>query len=584
MKEIPKIHYLMALLLLLLSYSSTASQYRSRELAPPSQEQLMASQLSIADLEKSLNSQQDAYSKASTARFLARHFLQEKDYNKAATYYRESLQDDGLSPYAKQDVLAELAQLYMLQQQYAGALAAIEQRQQLGGQENSTLLLIQGMAWYYTGQYNKAVAAADKVQALEHNPDPLLLKQLLFIYFNSKAYAQAAAVQQRYLEKMPQDLQGWRQLSAIYLKQDKQTKAADTLALAWRNGLPLEARDLVQLAELYAINRNPFAAGRVFEQAMQQGILAASPDNLDKQFRYWLLARERDRAIKTLQQALQQQPDIERYLQLAQLQMEEQQWPAMKQSVLNACAIALPDEYVGRANLLLGISELNMQQYAAARSALINATLIGGAMDEAAAWLRYMDAEQIAAEEQEMFSGACTPKWARASRRQLAVAVARSEQQQPTVKAVQYTIKTTAPQTLFVGSYTVPVVELEQKILPLAMQLGMAVSKNRGRINGPMQFIFPEPVLPGAEVIRFQMAFPISKAPDVTGRYQVVQDTGFKAASMLFNDQPQNLPAAWAKLYEQVTADGHSATGVGRQVILEPGKDTIKMELLLGVK
>ena len=69
---------------LLLGYSviTDAAQYRSRELKASS----MGKQVekSIEQLEAELGSIADDYGKASTARYLARHFSNEKYYSKAA--------------------------------------------------------------------------------------------------------------------------------------------------------------------------------------------------------------------------------------------------------------------------------------------------------------------------------------------------------------------------------------------------------------------------------------------------------------------------------------------------------------------
>ena len=564
--------------------AAEADQYRSRELAAPVDS--VVAEKSVAELEQELSKISDEYSKASTARYLARHFSGEKDYQKAVAYYKEALQGEGLSDYAKQDVLAELAAVFLLQKNYRALVDTLKQREDLGGKQNARLLMMRAMAHYHLDAYPQAVAAADEAWAMKPRADANLLKQLLFVYYNSGSYANAAQAQKALLEKKPDDLSGWRQLSAIYLKMEKHADAADALQLARQQSLPLTEEDITRLAALYEKTGNPFAAARLFEQAMQEGSLAENLEHLDTLFRYWLLARERGKAIETLQQALAIKPDIERFLYLARLQMREEQWQAMKQSVTSACEIALPDEYVSRTNLLLGISELKLGNYAAARRAFINATLIGGEGEKASNWLRFMEAELPDEKEAAGFDGVCTPKWARTEARQLAIVTTdKPAAEQP--QAVEYEIKTSEPKTLVVGSYTLPVVELEDKLLPLAMKLGTHVVKNRGRINGNMHFIFPEPIKPGDEVISFQMAFPVSREPQMLGRYRVRDDKGFKSASMLFEGAPDDLPGAWLQLYKAVTADGYEMADESRQIVIDPEKSdrqNIKLELQLGIK
>lgn len=578
----PRLHTCLVLLLLA-SGASHAEQYRSQELVAPA---LSATEVkSIEELEKGLASMPGSYGKASTARYLARHFANGNP-DKAEQYYRTALQGDGLSDFAKQDVLAELAQVYLRQKKYPQLLEALEQRRALGGKDTTVLLVTQALAYTQVQQYAQAVTSADAALAAEKNPDATMLQQMLFVYFNSKAYAKAAQVQQRYLQLRPDDLAGWRQLAAIYLKLEQKGKAADALSVAYRQQLPLSEQDLYLLVELYARNGNPYAAARLLEQAIAQKRLPDTVDYREKLFTYWMMARERTQAITALQQALQLQPGLDRYLQLAQLQMEQQQWQAMKDSVVAACGEAVPDIYVSHANLLLGISELKLGNRTEARRAFINATLAGD--DEAATaheYLRYMEAEPATEQELETFEGICLPGWARASA--VSMAIPAIGEQKAAGKALAYNIKTTPAQTLVTGTFSLPVADMEKKLRPLAMQLATHVVKNGGRIAGNMHFIFPELVQPGAEVIRFQMAFPVSKQPQLLGRYRLLKEQGYKSASTVFQGPPEQLPAQWQKLYEAAIADGHKPSGSARQIVLEgesATRERIKLELQLGLE
>ena len=322
--------------------------------------------------------------------------------------------------------------------------------------------------------------------------------------------------------------------------------------------------------------------------------IATTVDELDELFAYWMLAKERGEAIKTLQKALKIDPSIERYLQLARLQMDEQQWEDMKKNVLAACNMSLPDEYVSKANLLLGISELKQGNHAAARSAFINATLVGGEGETARQYLDYMEAENATEQENEMFHGPCTPKWARKQSVEYSVGIGKKDtlfsenvDDFGKVDRVDYKIKTSPSQNMVVGSYTIPAVEMEKKILPNALKLGMFIARNGGHIDGNMHFIFPQPVKVGDEIINFSMAFPVSKKPLLLGRYHLLKDKGFKSASTVFEGPAKNLFSTWINFHNTVLKDGLSLTGESRQIILDSqhaSKEHIKMELQLGVK
>src|SRR5690606_13204177 len=138
----------------------------------------------------------------------------------------------------------------------------------------------------------------------------------------------------------------------------------------------------------------------------------------------------------------------------------------------------------GEANLLLGISELNLQDFTEARAAFINATLIGGVIDEANDWLAYMQAQDIQADEKAKITGACTPKWARVKSQQLAIAT--QAQATGDTATVSYQVKISPNQTLAIADYTLALDELKTKIKPLAIKLGMSIVKNKGQIDGNM--------------------------------------------------------------------------------------------------
>lgn len=578
-------------LLLSLGVHVNADQYQSQELLqrPDMSQQ---EEKTIEEMEAEIGNLKSDYVRSSTTRFLARHYLQKNKFDKAVIFYQQSLQGDGLSDYSKQEILSEMSSLYMQMKNYDKVLLSLIMLEKLGGKLDSSLILIRAMALSHLNRKAEALQSADAAWALEKKPEVGFLRKLLYVYYQNQSYKKAADVQMLYLASMPNDLQGWRQLSAIYLKLKDYSRAADALSVAKHKQLPLSSNDYLQLGDLYAKAENPYAAASLLSEALAKGVLKTDVENLYRLFTYWLYAKEKIEAIKTLQKILSIKPDVERYLQLAQLQMDIQQWEPMRQSVINACKISLEDQYVGQANLLLGISELRLGNRTAAREAFVNATLIGGG-DQAIAWLDYMEAEKATEQESENFSGACTPKWAREAKqkykigsRQKGINEDKSIVQNEASQDITYTIKTSTPQTLVLASYSIPVLELEQKIAPNAIRLAMSVVKNGGRISGNMHFIFPEPILPNAEIIRFQMAFPVSKQPLIGGRYKVVDDKNYKSASYIFEGPAADLLITWEKLMQAVLADNLELTGENRQIVLDQKstKEHLHMELQIGIR
>ncbi len=307
------------------------------------------------------------------------------------TISRRSLQK-GLSPIANREMLRELAQVYLLRKDYASAAQTLQQALAIDLVAEVADYLLLARAQHHLGKYVDVVATLDRMQQAGLALDTAQMQQALALYYRAGAYAQCEVLLQRLLELQPNEPQHWHLLASVYVQQNKNKQALDQLALARDKRVPFSERELLLLANLQAVNNNPYGAAQTLESALSQQEVSANGANYRQLFEFWLQAREQDKARAALQQAAQLSGDTELYLHLAQLQMEQQDFQAMQQTMLAACAEQLADQYVGRANLLLGISQLKLGDEAGARRSFINASLIGGVNAQAGQWLTFMHA------------------------------------------------------------------------------------------------------------------------------------------------------------------------------------------------
>ena len=125
------LHWLRATCLLfalapaLLAYGQEG-QYRSKIRIDPAGDVSQGEGLSIEELERQISSITDSYAKSSAGRHLARHFVEQGEYTRAIEYYQQALTARGLSDIANREMLRELAQVYLLNKNYADAAATLE--------------------------------------------------------------------------------------------------------------------------------------------------------------------------------------------------------------------------------------------------------------------------------------------------------------------------------------------------------------------------------------------------------------------------------------------------------------------------
>jgi tetratricopeptide (TPR) repeat protein len=564
-------------------------QYRSKVLLTPNDgDWAKGADLSIEELEQQLGSIEEAYAKSSAGRHLARHYVERKEYGKAIEFYQQALQAEGLSDVANREMLRELAQVYLLKKDYTAAAGTLQQVLAIDLVPDIADFLLLARAQHHLGKYVDVVATLDGIQKAGLTMDTPQMQQALALYYHAGAFAQCEVLLRRLLEVQPDDPQNWHLLASVYLQQNKKKQALDQLTLARDKLVPFAERDILLLASLQSANNNPYGAAEVLEEALSSQQVPPSAATYRRLFEFWLQAREQEKARKALQQAAKLSDDIELYLYLAQLQMEEQDFDNMHQTMLAACAKQLPDKYVGRANLLLGVSQLKRGDESGARRSFINATLIGGVNAQAGQWLRFMNGAPPTDDEIRRIVGICygaNDKRLDASTRltQTAVEISADATAAEVVSSA-FEIKTIAPMSLYYMQSGKPIAELLGSLRGTAISLYVSLAKSGGNADGPLQVILSGDPQGLEEDVTTQVGAPFAGAASGSGKFSVRTTEPFKCASQMFEGEGDALGKALAQLAESVQGAQHEFTGEMR-IVIPPGDSggTLKLELQLGI-
>jgi tetratricopeptide (TPR) repeat protein len=370
---------------------------------------------SIQELEGELNSLQDAYAKESTARYLARHYSQfssEVSVNKAIEYYLLSLEGKGLSIFAKQTTQQELLSLYFQQSMYQSFIKGFDRFIVLQGRPNGRLRIKRMLSFYHLKENQTALQIArllvlEYEQGLELEVDDL--KKILFTFYNLKDYLGSEQVQRLILALDENSVEQWLRLSKLHIRNDHSTQAATVLLAALQKGLAIEPESLLLTTDLINQSGNPFIAARLLQQLMDLYQVDRNVDNFDRLFKYWYLAQEISFAADALKKSLKYDNNTKRYLDLSELYYQQKKWGEMNAIIKEACTWSIEDEFIGRANLLLGISELKLNHEEEAVKAFYNATMISGKVKEAIAYLQYLNVDISDTRRYEQITGVCAP-------------------------------------------------------------------------------------------------------------------------------------------------------------------------------
>ena len=410
------LHIFLLIFASLTGLSVFADQYQSNELIESKTQNAKAIK-SISELEAELNGLTDDYAKDSTARYLARHYAQKntkESVAKAIEYYQLSLKGKGLSVYAQQATMLELLALFYQHQMHQAFISAVDQYVELKGVPDTQLNIKTMLVHYHMNHKNKSLLMANKLLKYHEDNDLALevsdLNQLLFTFYNLQDYLKSARIQQYIIAIEDNDLEQWLRLSKLHIKNNKPEQASEVLLLALQKGMTMEQDDLILICDLLSQSGNPYFAARLMQQLVDEYKVDHNLENFDRLFTYWYLSQELERAALAKRKSLIYESSTARSLDLAELYYQMQQWDNMNLTIKDACSFPLKDEFVSRANLLLGISELKLKREAQAIEAFYNATMISGKVKEAVAYLNYLNVDISDTRRYEQITGVCAPE------------------------------------------------------------------------------------------------------------------------------------------------------------------------------
>ncbi len=580
-----------------------AEQYRSKLYLDKSQRLGKSAELSLEELERQFDSLADSYSQSSAGRHLARNFVQQKQYDKAAAFYEKALRAKGLSDIANQEMLSELALVYVLQRNYAKAVATFRKLDNSGRSAEPQTLLLMAQAQAGMADYVGMSKTLDNLLPKMSRLDEGQLKLLAGLYYKGGNNRRSEQVLRHLLKVNSRSPEYWQQLTAILLAQNKRQQAMDQLELARQKNIPFRSQDVVLLSDLYAANGAAEKAARVLAQGISGGEVKNNFSNNKRLFEFWLQAREKDKATEALEKALRLSHNAGLYLQLAQLQMEQNNWAGMRRSVLAACSRTLPDKYVSRANLLLGVSQLKLGNSESARRAFINATLISGEVEKAQQWLAFINAAQPTAEELELISKPCAPQLARVRAAAVSAAQQVAEedgsgekglgekglgeegQAASSVEGTDGNLPTKTVPTQ--GFFTVKLSQGEIDDLSSTMRrnataLGIALVKGGGSVDGSLTLLIEGGDKAGAS---YRLGLPYRGQPNARGRFRLLKPGEFHCLFRTYDGPGSGVADAVKRFAEEASSAGYALNGERRLVINSGGSaDQVSMEMQLGIQ
>jgi len=391
-----------------------ADQYRSRTSGVW---KATTEKKTIEGLEKSLKDlEQNPYAKALTSRNLAHAHLRNKDYAKTIVYLEQAIETKSLSPYAEQDMLLELAQVYMAADQHQNVVDTLDKWFPNADKVDSRTYLLLASAYVELQQYEKAVEPLEKALEQSKSMEEDWYRLLLSVHYKLHHFENCTHLLKEMIRLFPTHTDYYVQLSSLYTKMGEKDQALSVMELAYKSNKLTRSEDLVLLAQQFLVNNVPYKAGVLLDTSLKNGQIEESVDTLELLAMAWMQAKERAFAVPPLKKALQASDKDEYHLWLAQLSMDMRNWEEAIHVIQKALAKAHREKKsydraranssrshglkmplllkkMGELYLLLGIAHYELSETSLARQAFLEASQIGGAMKQASDWLSYLDSD-----------------------------------------------------------------------------------------------------------------------------------------------------------------------------------------------
>jgi tetratricopeptide (TPR) repeat protein len=372
--------------LLGMTLTAHAEQYKSevRELPgtpPPAQQQ---------DPQKLLQATTDPYEKALLLRELAAKAAGSKDYEAAAKYLDQAIRQNALSPQAVAEMRRDLTQLLVAGGKPADVVKSLEPQVRNNPNASAEQQAALGGAYLQLKRYKDALPLLQRAVERTPDPDETWLQALYAAHAGAGQPKAAIPVLEQLVRRAPGNRDHWLALAGLQHDAGPKERALAVLELASRQGHLQSPEERLQLVGLTAQLGAPFEAGSLMQGWMERGELPRNARNYEVLAQFWLAAREARLATTALAEAQKLAEDPARSLQLGQLHLDQDDYPAAAIE-LNAALEEARIDRAGPVLLALGMASFNAGNAEGARDAFTGAQRFAQSAAAAEQWLKFID-------------------------------------------------------------------------------------------------------------------------------------------------------------------------------------------------
>ena len=317
-------------------------------------------------------------------------------YQSAIEDYEQLLQKKPLPDGLVQSTLMTISQLYFVTEQYAKALASLQQLAALVTEPGVDILWLLGQAYYQLQRFDEAIVpikmGIDIYRRQGNIPKENWLLLLRAIYHEKNDYRKVLEVLGELSLHYPKN-QYFMALAGIYSELGETKNQLVIMESLYETGYLSKSADIINLASLYLIHDIPYKAAIILERETVEGNIESNVRNLSLLTQAWQQAREYEKAIPHLEMAAKKSKDGELYVRLAQSYIHLTQWEKATLALRKGTKKGGIDR-TDNVNIMLGTALFNLNRLEQATTTFELAKQDKRSSKTAGEWLVFIEAEK----------------------------------------------------------------------------------------------------------------------------------------------------------------------------------------------
>lgn len=321
------------------------------------------------------------------------------DYASAIRDFQEVIRLNALPDDQQRRIRFNMAQLLFVTERYAESIELFNEWLRHEAEPDANTYFMLAAAHYNLNQYREALDPITNAIETSEQPERRYyeLKNVLLAELGRDA--ERIPLTRQMIALWPDEVNFWRQLSALYAAQGDEDGAFSALEAAYHAGLIESESDLVLLAQYYSTRDNPYRGARLLEQEMEAGRVERNVEHLELLSQLWSQAREHDEAIPVLREAARLSDTGLLSFRLGQSLLASEENEAAEEALLAAIRKGeLETDMAANAWMLLGTARFNQAgpgdraQRRSAQEAFNRAAQYASTRAQANSWLGYITA------------------------------------------------------------------------------------------------------------------------------------------------------------------------------------------------